>query len=221
MLFRSRPAYPAEVITPIPATLGWQVDVFSQDGVLPDTRARRQNLLGSFLHTGNWIDLAEFRKHDGIYVAAPSSMKLRGYLYTESDDEMFFAVHFNNFAAKTVDQNRTRLISCKVTMKMNGSATVIDRVIKIDTRTARAELRADKPVTLDGGGWHKMEAKVACQLPDFINASDIAVRICARRGGENSYAPVQPVTPLEDKSISRIFSSSTDAAPQSPAGQSI
>lgn len=209
------PVYPAERLTPIPATLGWQVDVFSQDGVLPDTRASKKNLLGSFLHTGNWIDLAEFRKHDGIYVAAPSSIKLRGYMYADTDDDVFFAVHFNNFAAKKVDQARTKLISCKVTMRLNNSVKVLDRNIKIDTRTARAELRADRSLKLDGGGWHYIEATFACQLPDFMNQSDIAVRICERRGRASSFAPVRPVMPLEKGRVSGVFSSRYE--PQLPA----
>lgn len=202
-----RRMYPLEALIPMPAALGWQVDVYPQGTKIFDAKAEKTSLLGSFIHTGSWIDLAEFRKHEGIYVASPSTIKLRGYIYVPDDSDYYFAVHFNNFAATKVDPGKTLWVACKAEVRVNNTWTAIDSRTRFDARIGRAELRAEKPIFMSGGSWHAIEASIACDLPPSINAADIAVRICTRRSGDSIYRPVRPVTPISEAHISKLIDS--------------
>jgi hypothetical protein len=198
-----------------PAMNGWRVDVYAQEGLQsqdwtteaafvdwkPSARDQTTKLLGRFMHTGSWVDMAEYRKHSGIFVATPVSISIRGYLFAEFDDDYVFAVHFNNRAtnrasAENFKSERTTWIRCKVSLKLNDAKVAIQDIARFDSHTSKAELRSMQPVALSGGGWHLIENSVSCILPRTIDAADISFRICMRRRSEGGFSPVQPVMPL-------------------------
>ena len=211
------PKIAAKKLFPVSATDGWRVEIYSQtDGALREDAHKLQgnengsrtghqatDLLGSFMHTGSWVDLAEFRKHDGIFVAAPVTIAVRGYIYAASDDDFVFAMHFQNRGATKAGEagseaSKTSWIRCKADVALNGMQKVIGSRARFDTHAAKAELRSAKPISLKGPGWHLVEASIACSLPPKIDPADIAFRICARRSADRGFSPLRPVMPLAE-----------------------
>lgn len=211
------PKIAAKKLFRVSATDGWRVEIYSQtDGALRDdahnlpklrngsqTERRATDLLGSFMHTGSWVDLAEFRKHDGIFVAAPVTIAVRGYIYADADDDFVFAMHFQNRAATKAggagsDASKTSWIRCKADVALNGAQRVIGSRARFDTHAAKAELRAAEPISLKGPGWHLVEASIACSLPPNTDPADIAFRICARRSADRGFSPLRPVMPMAE-----------------------
>lgn len=211
------PKISAKKLFPVSATDGWQVEIYSQtDDALRDdvhdlpkhwngshNNPRATDLLGSFMHTGSWVDLAEFRKHDGIFVAAPVTIAVRGYIYADADDDFVFAMHFQNRSATKAggagsDASKTSWIRCKADVALNGMQKVIGSRARFDTHAAKAELRAAEPISLKGPGWHLVEASIACSLPPKTDPADIAFRICARRSADRGFSPLRPVMPMAE-----------------------
>ncbi|MBL4720670.1 MAG: hypothetical protein JKY20_06025 [Alphaproteobacteria bacterium] len=199
------------------AMSAWQVEVYSQeeqaflnwpkDATSANWKApshdKTTKLLGRFMHTGSWVDMAEYRKHQGIFVATPVSITMRGYIFSESDDDFVFAVHFDNRAAQRFSRNKyakdkTAWIRCNATLKINETKAVIRDFTRFDARTANAELRAVQSISLSGSGWHLVEASVSCSLPRNVDAADISFRLCARRSSEGGFSPLRPVMPLSN-----------------------
>jgi hypothetical protein len=190
--------WPEHALEPVEAVRGWRVAVF--DAPAPHDGGRWAEAgrdAGRFVHTAPWIELAEHRQHDGIFLPGSAGLHLTGRAFAPATGPYELALHMEVAALPDAAASARRLVSCYVTVIVDGHHRVLDGDLDVTAgpAPARGSLNG-QPVSLAGRVWHEIDARVSCALPDGLDGSDVMLRLCWRAPGESGFRPIDARIPV-------------------------
>lgn len=172
---------------------GWAVRIFEA----PKHRNSPKSVnatayAGAFIHTGSWISLDEYKKHEGIFLSGEAALNLRGEFHPRKTSDYVFAVHMKMLPESENSLEKAPTVSC-YTRLMDGKGTEILRgKMLVDGVRAKGALIADQPINISSNEHRKLDFSFVCDGKPRLDGAKIMFRLCVRKASDPSFRPLVP-----------------------------
>lgn len=117
---------------------GWAVRIFEA----PKHRSMGQDVrgaayAGAFIHTGSWISLDEYKKHEGIFLSGDPALNLRGEFRPRQAGDHIFAVHMKLLPANRTSIDKSPRVSCYARLLDSKGNEILSGKMLVDDARAK------------------------------------------------------------------------------------
>ena len=172
---------------------GWSVRIFEA----PKHRGSSFSVNGSayagaFIHTGSWISLDEYKKHDGIFLSGEAALNLRGEFHPKDTAHYVFAVHMKMIPEEEASVENSPTVSCYARLQGNGGREILRGKMLVDEDRLKGALIAEQAVKVRFGEHSSLDFSFVCDGKPKLDSAKILFRLCVRKVDDPSFRPLVP-----------------------------
>lgn len=170
---------------------GWEARVFEPPKD-PNklVELRRKQFAGAFLHTGNWINLAEHNSHSGIFVQGAGALNLRGDFIPKKRGNFIFRLDIK-YEGNAQITDRPTVFACYATMGNKTQREILGGKFLISKNKFKDGMIAPMPIAMEKNERFSLDALITCNLPQGVQGKDISFRLCVRKSDEPGFRPAR------------------------------
>lgn len=170
---------------------GWAVRIYQVPTRGSDVPGE-DSFAGSFVHTGSWIALDEYKKHEGIFLSGNAELRMQGQFKPKMSGDYLFAVHMK-VATKAGEENRdVPTVSCYARVNDQNHVEIIKGKMLVDSARMKGALISTAPVFVGKEAPRLLKVSFQCNGVPKLDSSRILFRICFRKIEEASFRPLVP-----------------------------
>lgn len=172
---------------------GWAVRIYEA----PRQRANikqisSQDYAGAFIHTGSWISLDDYKKHDGIFLSGEAALNLRGQFRPQRSGQYVFAVHMKIVSDKDSDQHGVPTVSCYARLLDQHGQELISGKMLVDGKRSKGALISKLPVAAGNEAARFLDLSFTCDGQPKLQGEKILFRLCFRKAEDPKFRPLVP-----------------------------
>ena len=151
-----------------------------------------QAYAGGFIHTASWISLADYKKHEGIFLSGDAAVNLRGLFQPTDKGQYVFAVHMQIVVDGDDNGDAAPLVSCYAHLTDGSGKELINGKMLVDGKRPKGALISN--VALEAGLSNAKEISLSfvCDGQRQFDAEKIMFRLCFRKAEDTKFQPLVP-----------------------------
>lgn len=170
---------------------GWAVRIYQ----VPQRRAEKpgeDSFAGSFVHTGSWIALDEYKKHEGIFLSGNAELRMQGQFTPEMSGDYVFAVHMKVTNKEGEQKQDVPTVSCYARVGDQNRVEILKGKMLVDRTRTKGALISAAPVFVGKEAPRLLNVSFKCNGMPKLDSGRILFRICFRKAEEASFKPLVP-----------------------------
>lgn len=170
---------------------GWEVRIFPPPKD-PNklVELRNKQFAGAFLHTGNWINLAEHNSHSGIFIQGPGALNLRGEFIPKRQGSYIFRLDIK-YEGRAKITDRPTVFACYASVGDSDQKEILGGKFLVDKKNSKDGMIARMPISLAKNEIFSLDALITCNLPQGIQGKDVSFRLCVRKSDDPGFKPAK------------------------------
>lgn len=172
---------------------GWAVRIYEAPRQRSDVQQiSSQDYAGAFIHTGSWISLDDYKKHDGIFLSGEAALNLRGQFRPDREGRYVFAVHMKIVSDHEDERHGVPVVSCYARLIDHQGRQLINGKMLVDGKRSKGALTSKQPVAAGNGQAHFLDLSFACDGQPKLQGEKILFRLCFRKAEDPKFRPLVP-----------------------------
>ena len=176
-----------------PLIRGWAVRIFEAPRHRQVAgKISSQAYAGAFIHTGSWISLADYKKHEGIFLSGDAALNLRGLFRPSTAGSYVFAVHMKVVAENDQNMQDTPRVSCYAHLADQTGRELLNGKMLVDANQPKGALISTLAVNASESDARALSLSFVCDGPKPLEGEKILFRLCYRKAGAAKFQPLVP-----------------------------
>ena len=172
---------------------GWAVRIYEAPRHRSDTKSiSNQGYAGAFIHTGSWISLDDYKKHEGIFLSGEAALSLRGQFRPSRAGKYVFAVHLKVVPDEGEDVRDVPTISCYARLVDQSGAHLLNGKMLVDGKHTKGALISKTPVSASMDEARLLDLSFTCDGHPKIEGEKVLFRLCFRKIEDAKFRPLVP-----------------------------
>ena len=170
---------------------GWAVRIYEAPRQRSNIKQiSDQDYAGAFIHTGSWISLDDYKKHDGIFLSGEAALNLRGQFRPNRAGQYVFAVHMKIVADSEHDLDGTPTVSCYARLLDQNGQELLNGKMLVDGKRSKGALISKLPVAAGEDAARFLDLSFACDGQPKLQGEKILFRLCFRKAEDPKFRPL-------------------------------
>jgi hypothetical protein len=172
---------------------GWAVRIFEA----PRLRQAAEDVIsqayaGGFIHTASWISLADYKKHEGIFLSGDAAVNLRGLFQPMDQGRYVFAVHMEIVVDSDNNGDAAPLVSCYAHLTDGSGKQLINGKMLVDGNRPKGALISNVALEAGLSNAKAISLSFVCDGQRQFAAEKIMFRLCFRKAEDTNFQPLVP-----------------------------
>jgi hypothetical protein len=147
---------------------------------------------GAFIHTGSWISLADYKKHEGIFFSGDAAMNLRGLFRPADSGKYVFAVHMKVVSDIGDNAQDDPMVSCYAHLADQTGQELLNGKMLVDGKHPKGALISKIAVNASRSDAKALSLSFVCDGQRQLDGEKILFRLCFRKAGDAKFQPLVP-----------------------------
>lgn len=172
---------------------GWAVRIFEAPRHRQTAgQISSQAYAGAFIHTGSWISLADYKKHEGIFLSGDAALNLRGLFRPDDSGRYVFAVHMKMLSDSDDNAQDAPTVSCYAHLADQTGQQLLNGKMLVDGKHPKGALISTISVNASRADVKALSLSFVCDGQRQFDGEKILFRLCFRKTGDAKFQPLVP-----------------------------
>lgn len=172
---------------------GWAVRIFGAPRLRQAAiEVSSQAYAGGFIHTASWISLADYKKHEGIFLSGDAAVNLRGLFQPTDKGQYVFAVHMQIVVDGDDNDDAAPLVSCYAHLTDGSGKELINGKMLVDGKRPKGALISNVALEAGLSNAKTISLSFVCDGQRQFDAEKIMFRLCFRKAEDTKFQPLVP-----------------------------
>ena len=177
-----------------PFIRGWAVRIYEAPRLRSDTKSiSSQDYAGAFIHTGSWISLDDYKKHEGIFLSGEAALSLRGQFRPSRKGRYVFAVHMKIVPDVGENVRDVPTISCYARLVDQSGNQLLNGKMLVDGQHTKGALISKTSISAGQNDARLLDLSFTCDGRPKIEGEKILFRLCFRKAEDAKFQPLVPI----------------------------